>query len=81
MLRINNNQITSREIEITRLLSYGKTTSQIAKELHISPHTVNSHKRNLMRKVNARNTVQMVAKVLHAIPGLLAPVGTLSTKI
>ena len=61
-----SNSISPREQEIVNLICDGLTTKEIANKLHISPHTVDSHKKNLMNKVGAKNTVQMVYKTLKS---------------
>jgi DNA-binding CsgD family transcriptional regulator len=54
--------ITSpREIEILELITQGHTTKEIAARLYLSDHTVNTHKRNLLRKLGAKNVVHLVA--------------------
>ncbi len=47
--------ITSREKEVLELLSDGLTSSEIAKKLFISYHTVQSHRKHLLRKFNVKN--------------------------
>jgi DNA-binding NarL/FixJ family response regulator len=44
-------------IEIAR----GRETDQIASKLYLSPHTVRTHTKNLMRKLSARTRAQAVA--------------------
>ncbi len=48
------NTLTKREKEILRLLVNGNTTKQIAQTLHISTHTVNAHRKNIMRKLDIK---------------------------
>jgi len=48
--------LTKREKEILGLISEGLTNNQIAEKLFISPLTVDSHRKNLMTKLNAGNT-------------------------
>lgn len=57
-------KITEREGEILYLLAQGRTGSQIAQQLQLSGHTIESHRKNIMIKMNARNTVHMVAMAL-----------------
>lgn len=53
--------ITPRESEIAALLRGGKTNKEIAATLNCSEHTVKCHKSNLMRKIGARNSAEIVA--------------------
>lgn len=46
--------LTPREKEILKLLVSGNTTKQIATILHISTHTVNAHRKNIMRKLGVK---------------------------
>jgi len=46
--------LTSREKEILKLLVSGNTTKQIANILFISTHTVNTHRKNIMRKLDIK---------------------------
>ncbi|GAA3444776.1 response regulator [Planomonospora venezuelensis] len=53
--------LTSRELEIARLVAHGRTNADIAAELVISPGTVKTHLANIQRKVNATNRVGIAA--------------------
>ena len=52
--------ITQREIEVLQKISLGMTNSEIAETLFISQHTVESHRKNLLSKLNAKNTADLV---------------------
>ena len=54
--------LTRREKEILQLLGEGLTGPQIASQLFLSPYTVETHRKNLMQKLNARST-QMLLKI------------------
>lgn len=53
-------RLTKREKQILKLIVAGKTTNHIAEELFISPLTVETHRRNLMKKMKASNTATLV---------------------
>ncbi len=53
-------QLTGREREILKLLAEGFTTREIAKQLVLSPKTVEGHKTRLMAKLELRNRVELV---------------------
>ncbi len=53
-------ELTEREIEILEQLAQGFTTVQISEKLFISPHTVETHRKNLMNKAHANNVVQLI---------------------
>lgn len=48
-----------REIEILKLLSAGRTSPQIAQQLHIAPGTVDVHRRNIMRKLDLHTVAEL----------------------
>lgn len=52
--------LTPREKHILRLIALGKSNKEIAKELHISHRTVDTHRNNLMHKLNISSSVLLV---------------------
>lgn len=48
-------ELTSREIQILKLVLAQLTSEEIGKALNISPRTVGSHRRNLMQKIGVKN--------------------------
>jgi Response regulator containing a CheY-like receiver domain and an HTH DNA-binding domain len=58
----NNNSsiLTRREIEVLKYISDGFTNPEIAEKLFISPLTVDSHRKNLILKLNAKNTASLI---------------------
>lgn len=52
--------LTARETEVLALIAKEFTNHEIADRLFISPHTVVSHRRNLLQKLNAKNTAGLV---------------------
>lgn len=53
-------EISEREVEVLRLISQGLTNQEIAEKLFLSFHTADSHRRNLLEKLGARNTADLV---------------------
>lgn len=53
-------KLTRREIEIIRLIADQKTTTQIAKMLFLSKHTVETHRKNILLKLNVKNTAGLI---------------------
>ncbi|SRR6056297_120139 len=49
----------AREREVLRLLAEGLSAPQIAATLHIAPTTVETHRRNIMRKLDLHNVVEL----------------------
>jgi len=52
--------LTSREIEVLRLLARGYTNRQIAEQLGISPRTAEGHRANLSAKLGLHSRVELV---------------------
>jgi two-component system invasion response regulator UvrY len=52
--------ITDRELDIIRLISEGLSNKLIADRLELSTHTVNTHRKNIMNKLNIANTAGIV---------------------
>lgn len=57
---------TSREMDIIRLLGSGLSTADIASQLNISAQTVNTHRKNLLRKSGCNNATELVVQCLKA---------------
>jgi two-component system, NarL family, response regulator NreC len=64
-------QLTIREREILQLTAQGATNTEIASRLFISPRTVETHRTNLMRKLNLHNHAQLIQFAIQngIIPG------------
>ncbi len=53
-------ELTKRELEILKLIAEEYTNQEIAEKLFISQRTVDTHRRNLIQKLNAKNTAGLV---------------------
>ena len=63
---IRHTKLSEREIEVLRCLSTGMTTKESAQSLYLSFDTVKTHKRNIFRKLDARNNFQLAVKAIQA---------------
>lgn len=59
-------QVTARELEVLLLVGQGYTSKQIAKKLGIRQNTVEVHRANLMRKLDAPNAANLARWALIA---------------
>jgi DNA-binding NarL/FixJ family response regulator len=53
-------ELSSREKEILGLIAEGYTNPQIAAKIFLSPFTVDSHRKNLLAKLNVKNTATLI---------------------
>ncbi|MBK6264459.1 response regulator transcription factor [Marivirga sp. S37H4] len=56
--------LTERETEILGLIAEEYTNLQISEKLFLSPRTIDTHRRNIMQKLNAKNTAGLVKYAL-----------------
>ncbi len=54
------NELSDRETEIIRYVAKGKSNKEIAEELYISPRTVDTHRSNIMRKLDVHNVAGII---------------------
>jgi DNA-binding NarL/FixJ family response regulator len=59
-VRNTDNLLTDRETEILKLIAEEHSNAEIATKLFISPRTVDTHRRNLLDKLQAKNTAGLV---------------------
>lgn len=57
-------ELTPREIEVLREVADGLSTKLIAEKYSISSRTVETHRVNMMKKMNAHNTAELIKKSL-----------------
>src|SRR5215216_325422 len=59
-MRLVKSPLTTREREVMDLMSTGASPAQIAKALVVSPETVDSHVRHILRKLDAHSRAEAV---------------------
>lgn len=52
--------LSPREFEVLRLITKGKKTVEIADALNVSVHTINSHRKNILRKLNLKSPAELI---------------------
>ena len=63
--------LTARETEILKLLASGYSTQKVADELHLSPHTVHTHRKSIIKKLNIKSPTEFVIYAMDF--GLIRP--------
>lgn len=58
-------KLSTREVEVLSLVSDGKTTKEIADQLFVSARTVETHRVNIMKKLQVQNTAELIKKASH----------------
>lgn len=59
------NDLSEREVEVLRLVAWGYTNKEVASYLRISVKTVETHKANIMQKLDLKSRVEMVRYALR----------------
>jgi DNA-binding NarL/FixJ family response regulator len=60
-----NVKLTDREFDVLKLIAEELSTAEIATKLFISPNTVETHRRNLLLKLGAKNSVGLIKMALE----------------
>lgn len=58
--------LTHSEIEIVRLIASGYTTKEIASQRNVSFHTVNTHRKNIFRKLGVNNASELIMQAIRS---------------
>jgi two-component system response regulator NreC len=62
---LTEDALSAREVEVLRLISLGHTSVEIARKLHLSPRTVESHRANVHRKLGLATRAELVRYALR----------------
>jgi DNA-binding CsgD family transcriptional regulator len=65
--RNDRDAISAKEMQVLKLLAQGLTTKEIGGQLGISFHTVESHRKNLIKKFEAQNTIELLTKTRQLV--------------
>jgi two-component system invasion response regulator UvrY len=57
--------LSDREFDVLKLLASGKTVSQIAEELSLSPHTISTYRSRILEKMNMRSNSELIRYALE----------------
>ena len=52
--------LSEREIEVLKYISGGNSNKETGEKLFISPRTVETHRRNILSKLDVKNTAEMI---------------------
>ena len=65
---MNTDNLSKQEIKIAHLIANGLIEKEIADELFISPATVHTHKKNIFKKLGARNIADVTRIYMLHLP-------------
>ena len=54
-------RLSNRELEVFQLIGRGRSTVQIAEELHLSPKTVEAHRARVKEKLDLRTMTELIS--------------------
>lgn len=57
--------LTKRELEVLPLITKGHTTMTIADILNVSVHTINSHRKNILKKLNLKSPIELIVYAIE----------------
>ena len=57
--------LSPREIEIVQHIANGRIAKEIASDLHLSTHTIYTHRKNIMRKLELSSPVELVMYAIN----------------
>lgn len=59
---VSENILSKKEKEVLGLISHGLTTKEIAKKLFVSTRTIETHRANILKKLEVKNTAELIKK-------------------
>lgn len=59
---VSENLLSNKETEVLLLISKGLTTKEIATQLFVSTRTIETHRANILKKLEVKNTAQLIKK-------------------
>jgi len=59
---ISENVLSNKETEVLALISKGLTTKEIAAKLFVSSRTIETHRANVLKKLEVKNTAELIKK-------------------
>lgn len=59
---VSENLLSNKETEVLELISEGLTTKEIASKLFVSARTIETHRANVLKKLEVKNTAELIKK-------------------
>jgi len=61
--------LTQRELEVLQLMARGRSTREMAEQLHLSPKTIETHRAKARRKLGARSSFDLLRMAIELTAG------------
>jgi DNA-binding NarL/FixJ family response regulator len=58
--------LSKREFEVLELIAKGFRTADIAEKLFVSIHTINSHRKNILKKLKLKSPAQLIVYAIES---------------
>ena len=59
---VSENLLSNKETEVLGLISKGLTTNEIATKLFVSSRTIETHRANILKKLEVKNTAELIKR-------------------
>lgn len=66
MVSCEPSELSPREFEVLQLITKGHKTAEIADKLHVSVHTINSHRKNILKKLNIKSPAELIVYAMES---------------
>jgi DNA-binding NarL/FixJ family response regulator len=63
--KLEPDELSSREFEVLQLIAKGHKTAEIADQLNLSVHTINSHRKNILKKLNLKSPTELIVYAIE----------------
>lgn len=60
--RVSHQKLSNKESEVLKLIAKGMTTKEIAAKLFVSSRTIETHRANILKKLEVKNTAALIKK-------------------
>ena len=64
---VNKFKLTKREFEIIGLVKEGLTNQEMADKLFLSVHTIQTHRKNILAKMQVNNTAELIGLFVESL--------------
>ena len=70
--KVPHEQLSDRELQVLQLIAGGRSVTQIAETLNLSPKTVSTHKARILEKMHMTNQAELIRYAIeHALAGVV----------